>query len=374
MSGGVYIKQKKPFQPIENDLTVHPKDSDQEVLSLVRDSSIKGLFSYLMGETAKLKNIEDSSDSLVKKLNLSLNKMVEASAIKKTLEPHVTTFFERRKEKDFVSPSSLHLNQYTFETADPTIKLLEKPLNNLLEKKPRSLGEIHSFFKKDEISEKKEAERYEELKNKSIQINDRLENIPDSKIKNGIKTALQRVKDGMAISTQVIALAEEIINLCSQDKTFYKKIKDSTHGKFSCFTGLAQTKHWVDKQHYSIVRGAPGFIACADFDIYLSEEVFTENTKSNHLKWEEVVNKIKEGPNISRWGEGGIVLVEYYLNDMGCPYENKDNIFLEIKSLRYAGIKLKKYKWEIEEAEKEKAEKDKPKKKKESIDKQISKQ
>ena len=59
-SGGIYIRTKKisknsTWVDIKNDLASHPKDNQQKVLSLIRDSSIKGLFSYLIGETKKNK-------------------------------------------------------------------------------------------------------------------------------------------------------------------------------------------------------------------------------------------------------------------------------------------------------------------------------
>ena len=175
-------------------------------------------------------------------------------------------------------------------------------------------------------------------------------------IKEGINTALQRIIDKKPISAKVITLIEEICNLCDTDINFHKKIKDSNCGKFSVFTDLSNTKQWVNIKYHKFVRGTPAFIACVDFDIYLSETGFKKDQSSNHFSWEDIVNKIKQGPNIARWGEGGIVLISDYdsLEEMGCPYENKDNIFVEIPALRRAGVKIKKQDWELEKEKKKK--------------------
>ena len=363
-SGGIYIRQKKDFKPIDLNLITHPENKSQKVLSLVRDSSIKGLFSYLMGETGRLsyntqpnkeynksETIENSQDHGVKKLNTTLNKMVELSAYKKRSEPHVTVFFERKdthaKGSRFITCPSINLYQHTFKTADPTIKLLEKPLNNILQSKPQSLGEIHTFFKKHTHAKGKK--EYEELKKQAKKTKNNLKNIPDSKLKEGIKTALKRIEDEKPISSQVIILVEETCDLCSQDKGFFKKIKDSSYGKFSVFTDLSNTKQWVNTDCHSIVRGAPAYIACVDFDIYLSESNFVENNSSETFPWEEIVDKLKAGPNIARWGEGGVVFVDYSgLDEMGCPHDTKDQMFIDIQALRKAGLKVKRYDWEPE--------------------------
>ena len=323
-SGGIYIRQKKDFQPIELNLITHPEDNSQKVLSLVRGSSIKGLFSYLMGETGRLsynektqstkkeytkrETIENSQDYEIKKLNATLNKMVDLSSYKKRSEPHISVFFERKdthtKESSFITFPSINLYQHTFKTADPTIKLLEKPLNNILESNPQSLGKIHTFF--NEHKHNKQTQEYEELKKQAKKTVNNLENIPDSKLKQGIKTALKRIEDEKPISSQVITLVEEICNLCSRNTDFRQEIKDSSYGKFSVFTDLSNTKQWVNTRFHSIVRGAPAYIACVDFDVYLSESNFTESNNPQVFSWEEIVDKLKAGPNIARWGEGGI--------------------------------------------------------------------
>ena len=351
-SGGIYIKQKKDFQPIDLHLIPHPEYKNQKVLSLVRDSSLKGLFSYLIGETKKVTEIENSSESLVQKLNVTLNKMVKASAYKKVSDPHVTIFFERKdthkNKSKFKTAPSVNLYQHTFKTADPTIQILEKPLKNILQSRCTSLGDIHNIFKKHVIKSD-EQKKYAQLKDDIEKIIHKLEKIPRSQLKIGINTALDRVRDEKPISTKVINLIKEICSLCPENKDFFEKIKNSNYGKFSIFTDLKNTKHWVNTSYHSIVRGEPSFIACVDFDIYLSEEVFKENQNSTHFNWEEVMNKIKKGSSIARWGEGGVVFIDYSgLDEMGCPYNKKDKIFIEIDFLRKAGLKIKKYDWEEE--------------------------
>ena len=476
-SGGVYLKQKKDWQEIqfgnlflyppsikiENNnqinLHSHPEDSNQKVLPLVRDSSIKGLFSYLMGETAKLRTeIEKSHTPMVQKLNATLNKMVKLSAYKKTLEPFITTFFERRDvhTRNIIYPSSVSLQNYSIETAEPTIKHLEIPLKNIMGTNSSSLREIHSFFKrneikpaqpdyikatdyilkclelyskenknkapnetrglitewqeileKDNLNKKKyqdltssevlhniKAPKYNKLKEDfmgKLRENKNLENLekdelikqlkkvidikqankkkfdelkPDiqtslkeyfyNKIKNykviqGLIRALKKIIDEKPISFKVITLIEEICKLNDIDSNFSKKIQGLNNFQFSSFTNLDQTKAWVNKEYYPVVRGTPSYIACVDFDVYLSESNFLKNNNSEFFSWEEIVNKFKAGPNIARWGEGGVVFIDYSgLEEFGCPHDTKDQMFVEISALKKAGLKIKKYDWEQE--------------------------
>ena len=149
-SGGIYIRQKKDYGTIDLDLTPHSQDSSQKVLSLVRESSIKGLFSYLMGETKKLKDIEESTDSSVQKFNSTLKTILQTVAYKKKSEPHITTFFERRdvhiEDSKVKYEPNVNLEQHTIQTGSLIIKLLEKPLEKLF--KTNSLGKINEIIKK----------------------------------------------------------------------------------------------------------------------------------------------------------------------------------------------------------------------------------
>ena len=315
------------------------------------------MFSYLIGETKKITAIKKSAEPAIKKLNLTLDKIIKASKYKKVSEPHITNFFERkdthRKKTNFISPPSINLWQYTFKEADPTVKLLEKPLNNIIKTSPNYLEEIRSFFKDHEVNNKKEKEGYDKVKDEKKKLD--LEKIPESKLKKGISTALKRVDENKPISSKVIALIEEICSLCAKDRKFYEDIERSEYGKFSIFTDLNSTKHWVDKEYHSIVRGTPAFIACVDFDIYLSEGAFKENKNFDSFTWEEIVNKLKSGPNIARWGEGGVVFLDYGgLDEMGRGYDKEDPMFIEVGALRNAGMKIKKYKWEEENETKDK--------------------
>ncbi len=368
-SGGIYIRQDKAWERIkigklflyppqetgEKDIKLipHPKHSSQKVLSLVRESSLKGLFSYLMGETQKIKKIEDSQKPSIQKLNSTLDAIVQTVAIKKISEPHITTFFERKdthyKKSEFSDHPKVNLHNHPFEHADPTIKLLGKPLVKILQSASLSLSlsNIYSLFQETVITYKKNKEEYEKLKQDALKLSQIIdEKIPQSKLKDGINTALKRIQDEKSISTQVLKLIEKICHLCDLDTDFLDQIKKSRYGKFSVFTDLNNTKQWIDKQYYSVVRGTPAYIACVDFDIYLSQEAFEENQNSS--AWEDMIQKFKQGPNLARWGEGGVVFVDYDgLEEMGRGYETKDPIFVEIYQLRKAGIKeFKKYDWE----------------------------
>lgn len=350
-SGGIYIRQKKDFQPIELNLITLPEDNNQKVLPLVRDSSIKGLFSYLMGETKKINAIENSKGPSIKKLNTTLDCMVQTSALQKRTEPYITTFFERRDvhTRNFKFVPNIDLFQNNFETANPTIKLLKQPLERLFQ--TESLGKINKQIKESKITSKDI--KYTDLK--APNCND----IPDTKLGKNIKEYFNKMyKNSKPIYQKTIALINEINSCCKKVSGFresFEQFKES--GLFSVFTtGVSSnTRHWIDKNYHIIVRGAPTYIACVDFDIYLSEKVFTESQSSNHFNWEEIIQKLRNGPNIARWGEGGIVLIDYNgLDEMGCPYDEKDQMFIEIKALRSSGIKIKKYDWEIEKEAKEK--------------------
>ena len=472
-SGGIYLGQEKERgiigqkegQRMDRDLSPHPEDNSQKVLPLVRDSSIKGLFSYLMGETKKINAIKKSQKSLIKKLNATLDLMVQASALQKITEPYITTFFERRDAhtRNFISPSSVSLYKYSILEAEETIRNLRKPLKDIMMSSLSSLADIHSFFKKHEIkstepgyeklreyilkylqqysgdskceeskkiikewskilrersvnkkdyndlqsniqvlfkkkntASSRKVPEYNKLTEKLISeeslqesgeekhiinelkkiIDKKTENekqyndlkpsietilkkhfrkiIPiNQKITDGFFTALKKIIDEKPISSKVPILIEKICILYNKDPDFANQIKELEKFQFSSFTNLGQTKAWIDKKYYPIVRGTPAYIACVDFDIYLSEEAFTENQSSDHFNWEEVIQKLRNGPNIARWGEGGIVLIDYNgLDEMGCPYSEKEQMFVEIKALRSAGLKIKKYDWEIEKEDK----------------------
>ena len=342
-SGGIYIRQKKDFQPIGLDLMTHPENKGQKVLSLVRDSSIKGIFSYLMGETKKIKEIANNTELSIKNLNLSLDKMVQASAYKKISEPHITTFYERKDvhTKQIVFDSKINLGQHTFKTADPTIKLFKKPLKNIF--KTESLGEINKGLQNSKIINTNP--EYSNLKPPDCK------NIPSMGIGQKMRIYFEKCKKkDKPIYGKTIELISETNSICLKDIKFKKNLENSKHKKFSVFEMPSQTRHWVDEKYHKIVRGAPAFLACADFDIYLSDGVFTENQSSNHVTWEEIIDKIKKGPNIARWGEGGIVFVDYSgLDEIGCPQEGKDTIFVEMNALRKAEVKIKKYDWEEKE-------------------------
>ncbi|MDE0118850.1 MAG: hypothetical protein OXM55_02440 [Bdellovibrionales bacterium] len=326
-SGGIYIKQKKDFLPIDLNLISHPEKSQQKVLPLVRDSSIKGLFSFLMGETGSIKNtIENNRNSEVQKLNATLNKIVEKSAYNKILEPYITTFFERKDihTQNIVFDPNINLYQYNFERADPTIKLFEKPLKNLF--KIESLGVINKGFQDSKITNTNS--EYERLKPPSCN------NIPDYGIGQKMKSYFNKFKDKQKpIYSKTLELINETNSLCLTDIKFRVELEESNYKKWSVFEMPSQTRHWVNKNYHKIVRGTPAYIACVDFDVYLSESIFLENNNSKFFSWTEIVNKLKAGPNIARWGEGGIVFIDYSgLDEMGCPHNQKDQMFVEIQA------------------------------------------
>ena len=351
-SGGIYIKQKTPHTHIDLNLSPHPEDNSQKVLSLIRESSVKGLFSYLMGETKKVKDIENSDDPSIQSLNNSLNQILESVAYRKRSEPYITTFFERRDSGSFVPNPKINLYQHNFKTADPTIKLLKAPLENIIKLPLQSLGDIHSYFKNSVINYEKQKDKYELLIKKANKLDKELDqkiSKANQALKKGIKIALKRISDKKPISWKVIALIEEIYDLYSKNPDFNNETQNSKSGKFSVFTDLSNTKHWVDTKYHSIVRGKPSFLAKADFDIYLSKGAFEENNQnSNCFDWGKVINKIKVGPKIARWGEGGVVFVKHHLDEMGRGFEGneKNQIFIEITALKRLGMKIKKYEWE----------------------------
>ena len=152
------------------------------------------------------------------------------------------------------------------------------------------------------------------------------------------------------IYTKIIEIINEVNFFCTIDPQFKDKFKNcKKDAYFSIFTsGLSSnTRHWVDSKYHKVVRGTPSYIACVDFNVYLSKGAFEENKKSDSFSWEELVNRLRAGPNIARWGEGGVVFIKYDgLDEMGQGYDKKDQMFIEIKALRSAGLKIKKYNWE----------------------------
>ena len=355
-SGGIYIKQQKDFQPITLHLTPHPEDANQKVLSLVRESSIKGLFSYLIGETGKINKIENSKEPATQKLNLILNKIVQSSVCKKASEPYVTTFFERRDihtSSRIKYEPNLPLDQHNFIRANSTIKLLKEPLEKLFQTK--SLGKINKQIKESKITINDKEYLDLEAPNCS--------DIPDTKLGKSIKEYFNKMsKDSKPIYQKTIDLINEINFYCKTNFKFKESFKQfEESGLFSVFTtGVSSnTRHWIDKNYHVIVRGKPAYIACVDFDVYLSKSAFEESEGSHYFNWDKIIQKLQNGPNIARWGEGGIVLIDYKgLDEMSCPHGQSDKIFIEIKALRRAGLKIKKYDWEKEAKGKDKKPKD----------------
>ena len=150
------------------------------------------------------------------------------------------------------------------------------------------------------------------------------------------------------IYKKTLDLITETNKLCLEDKNFKRQLEQAIPAKFSIFEMPQQTKHWVETKYHAVVRGKPAFIACVDFNIYLSESALEDQRDSSkHWAWNKLVEKLRQGPNLARWGEGGVAFVSYEgLDEMGRGYEIKDDIFVEIKDLRRAGMKIKKYDWE----------------------------
>ncbi len=335
-SGGIYIKQKEKYQPLELELTPHPENASQKVLKLVRDSALKGLFSYLMGETAKIKTIEQSTGPLAKKLNHSLNSMVQAVAYQKISEPHITAFFERkdiyRKSSNFSADPNVNLYHHSFETADPTIQLLKIPLKNRFQ--TESLGEINKKFQESKIEKT-------DINYNSLTPPD-TKNIPQTTLGLKMKNYFHKFqKAKKPIYQETLKLIATTNAICLQNTNFKINFQTFKKSQFSVFESPNFTKVWVDKQYWKVVRGTPAFIACVDFDLFLSEQAFMESKTEDSFSWREIVYKLKNGPSMARWGEGGVVFIQYCLDEMGRGYERKDNIFVEIKALRKAGLKIK---------------------------------
>ncbi len=325
-SGGIYIKQNKDFNPVNLNLSDHPTDKNQKVLPLVRSSSLKGLFAYLMGETQKIKKIENSTDISIQKLNTTLDIMVQASACKKVSELYVTTFFERRDvhTKNFKADPNVNLHQHTFETANPTIKLFKQPLRNIFE--TNSLGTVNEGISESKV-EKKDSE-YDDLKNP------RSEAIPNTKLGKEMKIYFKKMQQkGTPIYKKTMGIIDEVNSLCLKDSKFGQNFTNFNQNQFSSFACPKFTKFWVDKKYHKIVRGKPAFIACVDFNVYFAQSAFEDQQDlSKHWAWDELIEKLRQGPNLARWGEGGVAFVSYEgLDEMGRGYEIKDDIFVQIK-------------------------------------------
>ena len=345
-SGGIYIKTKKisraSWLNVKMGFMPHSDNQNQQVINLVRDSSIKGLFAYLIGETAKIRTIEQSAEISVKKLNRSLDSMVQAVTYKKISESHVTTFFERkdthRVRSNFSDDRNINLYQHSFETADSTIKLLQPLLKAMFD--TESIGEINKKFQKSKVN--KEDSDYNTLKSPNSV------NIPETKLGKKMKNYFEKFyKKNKPIYRETLNLIGKINSRCLKDSEFKEKFQKFTKSQFSIFESPEFTKVWIDKKYWKIVRGTPAFIACVDFDAYLSEEKFKGSCETDCFSWNEVVHRLKKGPNIARWGEGGVVFIQYDgLDEMGRGYDQKDQMFVEINALRKAGMKIKKYDWE----------------------------
>ena len=227
ISGGIYIRQKKEFQPIDLGLSTHPIDSTQKVLSLIQESSIKGLFSYLMGETQRIKNIEKENKTkpLIQKLSATLDMMVQVASYQKVLEPYITTFFERRDvhTKEIKFDPNVNLHQHTFETGNPTIRLFKQPLRNIFE--TDLLGVTNEEISKSKVENKDK--EYDNLKNPKS------ESIPNTKLGKEMKRYFKKMQEQRKpIYKKTIKIINEVNSLCLKDSKFRQNFTEFNQNQF----------------------------------------------------------------------------------------------------------------------------------------------
>lgn len=122
------------------------------------------------------------------------------------------------------------------------------------------------------------------------------------------------------------------------DSGFVGKLTDpkSKEARWSCFTSSGpQTRNWKDDKkinYYS--RGAPGKLIKASFDIWI------EDVSEGQLE------RFLNGPTIAPVGESGIAILD--VTGETPPKVVSDDIFVTLRQLRGAGVKLRKRMWEYD--------------------------
>jgi hypothetical protein len=325
--GGLVIRNES----WELKMATTPNAEFGNVLELVRSSSIKGLWSYLLGNTEKLFSYDENMN--VKKMLISdpyIDELASKSILKIRKKPHSTVFFARKdlhsKTSAYSDNPTVNLRLYSFEESDPSVKLFRPALELLCSS--NNLFIINKYFIDN-------GKRLEFKPGETILPN--IDNIPDSKMGDKIRGYINEDVESKKIYSKAVFDLIEITNqLCAKDIEFKNKFSDSGVSKFSVFTSPTQNKHWVNKKFSSIVRGEPLTLICLDFDIFVP------------YPSENIITKLTQGPFIGRWGEGGVASLIIKKNELP-PSEalgQSDTPFVTYAEMRKMGISLKFQVWE----------------------------
>jgi hypothetical protein len=355
--GTIYLRlaeSRSGWFDLNMNLTNHPTKEGEKVLSLISESSIRGLISYLLGERKKVHSGHDS-EPLFEDLDREDVVNQAMANIRINRAPFVTSFFERRdsmfNKSDLVIAPIRSLHDYIWEQAYPLIYLLKDNLTDVtgyqnLEGCRKCLSDAFTTAKK-QVRDFMKIESKESRIDKYNQILSELNIKNFNQFKNtGIITTINKILDEIngydyegapnkiLFCSLYVKFVNSIHDRASQDKEFLESLENCKSLKWSCITSPEHTRHWLQDDYNTYVRGTIGYLINIDFSTYV------ENPS------EQIVDRISKGPLIARWGESGVVEVDYHSTH---PYiDDKDTLvnYTTVNELRRAGIKITKQTWE----------------------------
>jgi hypothetical protein len=357
-SGGLVIRNESKNLQMRTVI-----DSDGiEGIELITPSSIKGMLSFLMGERRRIfeplkikgnKNKTSfSMDLFDERVNHNralihndlLNKVFEKVKYEIIKQPFLTSFYERKDShryiKDFPTNPSISLSGKSWDDADPTIKLLKNSLMKGTGK--NSLATCNKAIKDSQEEYKNKFKKIKSIDDLKInpeskeylhQINNLVLNLPVLKKNNSkfrIKLSeivesiklidfnnIEVIKKGKLLNPVYLKVIDAAVNEYNATE---EDIKKESSSKFSVLTDPDQNRHWIDKEGSMLVKGAPGLLACTDFNLWIEDPP------------QEYINLVLNGPQMAYWAEGGVVTYRY--TNEPIPPEGTKSIAIPIINLK----------------------------------------
>lgn len=283
-------------------------------VSLVRDSALRGMISYLLGETEKVALLGENHLK-------AINGLIENGRFELDRAPHHSSAFFRKKTQEDVMVSKVDLSRFSFEEAYPLVQQLRPFLLSIT--KQDTLGGVYQHFVDSQ---------------KNCKITDGslpdVSFIPESKQKEKI---LKTISHKNSHFESFFNLVEAINQECRTNPIFSNSLVGLNSLKWSLFKDLGSNRHWLLND--SLVPrsfGAPVNLVMFSFRLLL------ENLD------EVVFERFRGGPGVARFGEGGVVDLELFEGPyLGQFSRDRPNLKISRKFIRQNLLpKLKKLDWE----------------------------
>jgi hypothetical protein len=367
--GGVMLKISRDGcidDPQKNTTILTPRgrgSKSDRVLNVVNQSAIRGMLHFLCGEKA---SIHDEYGSKPNVVDPDIEVALDGAVVKQVMPPFVSTFFARRdqihKGSNLITESQVPDRVLCWEVANADVKFLKSELQAVT--KESSLQAINQVFQaatrdsplpplKKMISTKivNEMDRtglsgkirlFLESVRQDSSVAERVLTVKNPEKETAAEKAASAEKDAAKkrlkkYSGVLYKLAVACARRSTKDKNFRARLKYQVNeiktGSWSSFTAPGLTKNWIQKKHWTGVRGGPRHLVMADFDIYLKIS-------------EDLSNRIQKGPMIASWGKEGVAVAQLIAGHIGEADGPSDDISITLNTIRNAGIKIRKTNFE----------------------------